>query len=113
MAFSALSSRMPMDIYDNCLHRDRNCVSGTCESAAGNSLTGLMSLTWITRFEHFQYLNCSEHSLSKHFWMNVNRACISSFTEEAFVICVYAHQAAFTLPEMLHTGGRDLHFHAS
>ena len=48
-----------------------------------------------------------------HFWMNVNRACISSFTEEAFVVCVHAHQVAFMLPEMLHTGGRNLRFHAS
>lgn len=48
-----------------------------------------------------------------HFWMNVNRACVSSFTEAAFVICVHAHRVAFVPPEMLHTGGRDLHFHAN
>ena len=43
--------------------------------------------------------------------MSVNRACISSCAEAAFVVCVCACQAAFTLPAVRHTGGRDLHFH--
>lgn len=54
-----------------------------------------------------------ELPLLNAFFLHVNRDCISSFTEDAFEICVHADQGGFTLPEVLHTGGMDQHFYAS